>query len=327
METLYPLKFIPVYKNKIWGGNRFRTKLRKLDAPETLCGESWEISGVEDNCSVVSNGFLKGNTLPELVTLFMDDLVGETVFAKQQTEFPLLFKFLDLIDLLSIQVHPGDEIAIQRHDSLGKTEMWYIVDAEPGSQLTIGFNKTIDKDTFIEYVVANKLPELLNQQTAQSDEVYFIPAGRIHSSGKGLLIAEIQQSSDVTYRIFDWNRVEPDGTPRELHVSQSLDVLDYKSQKEYKTKFTRKMNESIELESCEYFTVNLLEIDKTIIKDYSNIDSFIAYMCLDGDFVIKTENNEDVQVSKGESVLVPACIKDVKLQPSTTTIKILEVHV
>jgi len=324
-QNLYPLKFKPIYKTKIWGGDKFKTMLGKEDVPTSTCGESWEISAVDDNCSVVADGFLKGNTLPELVEMYLDDLVGEKVYERCGTEFPLLVKFLDVNDLLSIQVHPNDELALKRHDSLGKTELWYIVAAEPGAQLTIGFNRDIDRDTFIEYVVTGKLLELLNQQVAHPDEVYFIPAGRIHSSGKGLLIAEIQQSSDVTYRISDWGRVESDGIPRELHVDQSLDALDYRALDDYKTPYKNVLNETVKIESCQYFTVNVLEFDAITSKDYAGLGSFVVYMCLEGNVEIQY-NGGTVAMSKGETVLVPAAIETLKLKPESRA-KILEVYV
>jgi mannose-6-phosphate isomerase len=324
MTELYPLKFAPQYKSKIWGGNKFRNKLGKADAPDNTCGESWEISGIEGNCSVVSGGFLQGSTLQEIIDMYMDDLLGEKVIERFGSEFPLLFKFLDINDLLSIQVHPPDEVALQRHDSLGKTEMWYVVDAEPGSELIIGFNKTINRDTFIEHVVAGRLPELLNKTVAHKDEVYFIPASRIHSSGKGLLIAEIQQSSDVTYRVSDWDRREPDGTARELHVDLSLDVLDYTAHPDYQTHYTPCINTAVRLVTCNYFTVNLIEFDSMVNRDYSSTDSFVAYMCLEGHFTLKTPSSETT-VASGETILVPSCIDSVQLVPARKS-KIMEVY-
>lgn len=319
------MKFTPVYKAKIWGGSKFKTILGKEDAPENNCGESWEISCIEDNCSVVSNGFLQGSSLQEIIDIYMDDLVGENVYEKYEGVFPLLIKFLDINDLLSIQVHPGNDVAMERHGSLGKTEMWYIIDAEPGSRLIVGFKDTISRDEFIEGVLTGSLPDLLNNQVARKDEAYFIPAGRIHSSGKGLLIAEIQQSSDITYRISDWNRLDDEGKPRELNVDMSLDVLDYTAAKDYRSTYTSKLNETVKINSCEFFTVNILEINKIIEKEFGHLGSFLVYMCIDGSVTVRS-SAEDVVVNKGETVLIPACLGKITLHPDVKA-KILEVYV
>jgi len=326
MSELYPLKFSPIYKNKIWGGNKFKTVLHRTDAPDGNCGESWEISGIEDDCSVVSNGFLKGNTLTELIDIYMDELVGDKVFDTYNNLFPLLIKFLDVTDLLSVQVHPNDELALIRHNSYGKTEMWYIAEADKNADLTIGFNRAVDRDIFIEHYAEGKIQDLLNQQTVSKDEVYFIPAGRIHSAGHGLLIAEIQQTSDITYRIFDWNRVEPDGTSRELHVDLALDALDFKPVKEYKTPYKNESNKTTNVVSCEYFRTNIINFDAPVVKDYSHIDSFVIYMCLEGNVRIQYGAKEPEIIQKGETVLIPASIDRLTLKPLILS-KLIEIYV
>jgi mannose-6-phosphate isomerase len=203
MNSLYPLKFTPVFKDKIWGGDKLKTILNKDFSDLPNCGESWEISAVQDDISVVSNGFLKGNNLEELIEVYMGDLVGEKVWEKFGCECPLLIKFIDANDNLSIQVHPNDELSAERHDAYGKTEMWYVVQADPGARLISGFSGKINKAEYLKYLGNGHLEDILNYEEVSAGDVFFIPAGRVHAIGKGIVVAEIQQTSDVTYRIFD----------------------------------------------------------------------------------------------------------------------------
>ena len=325
MSNLYPLLFAPIYKTKIWGGNRCNTILQKADAPTEFCGESWEISGIESDCSVVVNGELAGNSLNELIDIFMDDLVGSKVLEKYDHEFPLLIKFLDVNDSLSLQVHPNNTLAELRHNSLGKTELWYIADAEKDAELSIGFNKLVDRDTFIEHAITNRLPEIINTTSATTGEAYFIPSGLVHGGGKGLLIAEIQQTSDITYRIYDWERKDTEGKTRELHVDMALDALDYSTKSDYRTVFDKKTNEPTQVITCEFFTVNRLDFTKKVDKDYSLLDSFVIYMCLNGSFSIIYDNT-NLTIKKGETVLIPAKLTSLQLQPEPSA-EILEIYI
>lgn len=325
MNTLYPIKFAPICFEKIWGGNRLKTLLnKKYDSKN--CGESWEISGVEGNISVVANGFLKGNDLSELIEIYMGDLVGDKVYEKFGAEFPLLIKFIDAQDDLSIQVHPNDELSKERHNAFGKTEMWYVVDVAEGALINSGFNQPVNKEKYIEYLENGNLIDLLKYDEADVGDVYFIPAGRVHAIGKGSLVAEIQQTSDVTYRIFDYNRKDDIGNERELHTEFALDAIDFSYLEDYKTKYRAETNKSTEIVSCKYFTTNILEFDKTIEKDYFQIDSFVIYITLEGFFEIETEAGTE-KVSKGETVLIPANIDLLKLKPLNGKVKLLEVYV
>ncbi|GAB1454326.1 class I mannose-6-phosphate isomerase [Draconibacterium sp.] len=325
MNTLYPIKFAPICFEKIWGGNRLKTLLnKKYDSKN--CGESWEISGVEGNISVVANGFLKGNDLSELIEIYMGDLVGDKVYEKFGAEFPLLIKFIDAQDDLSIQVHPNDELSKERHNAFGKTEMWYVVDVAEGALINSGFNQPVNKEKYIEYLENGNLIDLLKYDEADVGDVYFIPAGRVHAIGKGSLVAEIQQTSDVTYRIFDYNRKDDKGNERELHTEFALDAIDFSYLEDYKTKYRAETNKSTEIVSCKYFTTNILEFDKTIEKDYFQIDSFVIYITLEGFFEIETEAGTE-KVSKGETVLIPANIDLLKLKPLNGKVKLLEVYV
>lgn len=326
MEGLYPLKFTPIYKDKIWGGNKIKSVLNKDFGDLPNCGESWELSGVEGNVSVVSNGFLAGNTLEELIEIYMGDLVGETIFEQFGVEFPLLIKFIDANDDLSIQVHPDDKMSKVRHNAYGKTEMWYVMQADAGSKLQSGFSQQVDQAKYLEKLEKVELTDILNFEEVSAGDVFFIPAGRVHAIGKGILLAEIQQTSDVTYRIYDYDRRDDQGNTRELHTELALDAIDYTLLPEYKTPYTAKPNESVELVKCNYFTTNILDLTQTVEKDYIQLDSFVIYICLEGDFTVETESGA-LEVQKGETVLLPASVENVHLKPNSPGVKLLEVYI
>lgn len=324
--SLYPLKFTPIAKETIWGGNKLQQELNKDFAKEKKIGESWEISGVTNDISVVADGELKGKNLSELIQEYAGQLLGEKNAQKFGTEFPLLIKFIDANDVLSIQVHPDDELAKERHDSFGKTEMWYVLGVEKESNLIVGFNQEVDQDLYQQKLEEGKLEEILNVEKVQKGSTYFIPAGRVHAIGKGILVAEIQQTSDITYRMYDWNRTDALGNGRELHTELALDAINYSLEKEYETKYTDSLNQSNELATCEYFTTNKLTFDQEIKKDYSKLDSFVIYMCLDGEFEINYGAEETILVAKGESILIPAELKNLVLKPKAK-VEILEVFI
>lgn len=326
MEGLYPLKFTPIFKDKIWGGNKIKSILNKDFGHLPNCGESWELSGVEGNISVVSNGFLAGNTLEELIEIYMGDLVGEGIFETYGIEFPLLIKFIDANDDLSIQVHPDDEMSKERHNAFGKTEMWYVMQADQGSKLQSGFNQQVDQDKYLFKLEHNELTDILNFEEVAAGDVFFIPAGRVHAIGKGILLAEIQQTSDITYRIYDYDRRDNEGNPRELHTELALDAIDYTLSPEYKTRYESKLNESVELAKCKYFTTNVIDLNTIVEKDYNKLDSFVIYICLDGELQIETESGSET-VQKGETILIPASIENVQLKPLSATVKLLEVYI
>lgn len=321
---LYPLKFSPILKDKIWGGTKLKTIFNKLAASDKL-GESWELSGYEGDESVVTNGLLAGNNLTELIEIYMGELVGDKIFDEYGLSFPLLFKLIDANENLSIQVHPGDEVAAARHNSYGKTEMWYVLDADQGAELIIGFDKECTKEEYLLALENDKLEDLLQKVKVKKGDVFFIPAGLVHAIGKGVVVAEIQQSSDITYRIYDFKRTDDKGVERELHTEQALDVISFEASKDPKTKYETKNNEATNLVNCDYFTTNILIFDQPLTLNYIGLDSFIVYMCLEGSFSIVTENNK-VEMSKGETVLIPASINDVSILPSNKVV-MLEVYV
>jgi len=321
--TLYPLKFAPIFKETIWGGEKLKKTLGKDAKPGT--GESWEISGVPGNRSVVSNGFLKGNNLEELIEIYMGEIVGEKVFKQFGTLFPLLIKFIDAKAQLSIQVHPDDKMAKERHESFGKTEMWYVIEADNNAELIVGFNQPIDKKKYIDELKKGHIEQILNREPVQPGDVFFLPAGRIHAIGAGILLAEIQQTSDVTYRIYDWNRTDADGNQRELHTDLAVDAIDYKTTEDFRTHYQETLNESVKLVQSPYFETKILEFNAPIQKDSYAIDSFIIYMCMDGKAKIEHPGGTE-SIQMGETILLPAAINTFKLIPDPQC-KLLDVHI
>lgn len=321
---LYPLKFQPILKDKIWGGIKLKSIFEKKALTDKL-GESWELSGYENDESEVVNGFLAGNNLAELIEIYMGELIGDKVYEQYGLSFPLLFKLIDANENLSIQVHPGDEVAAERHNSFGKTEMWYVVDADPGAELIIGFSNDCDRDAYLDALEEGRVEELLQKVPVKKGDVFFIPAGLVHAIGKGVVVAEIQQSSDITYRIYDYKRVDDQGNERELHTEQALDVINFSASPNPKTAYQIAKNEITPLVSCEYFNTNILQFDRGLTRNYGNLDSFVAYMCLEGNFLIET-GEEKLLVNKGDTILIPACINEVGLLPDGQ-VTLLEVHV
>ncbi len=325
MSALYPLRFETIFKEKIWGGQKIRSVLGKDFSPLNNCGETWELSAVSGDVSIVANGELKGRALDGLVNEYGADLLGKHVFEAYGSEFPLLIKFLDANDDLSVQVHPDDELAGQRHGSKGKTEMWYIIQADEGATLITGFNQPMDKEKYRSHVSDNTVMDILNREPVGEGDVFFIPAGRIHTIGRGILLAEIQQTSDVTYRIYDFDRKDANGNSRELHNDQAVDAIDYKTYDTYRTEYTEKQDSSNTLVDSKYFVTNKLFLNKTITRDYSGLDSFVIYICTEGKANIKYPMGEQ-SVQKGDVYLIPASIDEILIEPETK-VKMLEVWV
>ncbi|WMJ71774.1 mannose-6-phosphate isomerase [Cytophagaceae bacterium ABcell3] len=325
MSELYPLLFSPIFKEKIWGGNKLKSFFDKDCGNLPNCGESWEISGVEGNISIVKEGPFKGKSLAQLIEEHQERLVGNKVYKRFGTEFPLLIKFLDASEDLSIQVHPDDNLARQKHGSLGKTEMWYILQADEGARLNTGFSKQVDRKTFMEHVNNNTLEEILNYEEVKEGDVFFLPAGRIHYIGKGICLAEIQQTSDVTYRVYDFGRKDSNGNTRELHVEDAVDALDFKVYDQYKSHYEAELDRPVNIVECPYFTTNLLEAAHEQDRDYSKLDSFVIYIILDGKVELATSNGT-FDFQKGDTVLLPAECDRAKLVPKDK-VKMLEVYI
>lgn len=327
-KQLYPLKFSPVLKDKIWGGNKIKSVLGIDFAPLPNCGEAWVLSGVDGNQTGIVNGFLAGNDLNELVEVYMGDLVGDKVYERFGDEFPILVKFIDAADYLSIQVHPDDELAAKRNIGYGKSEMWYIIDADPGAELISGFSKKVDQQTYLKHLNDKNLKQILNAEKVAAGDVFYMPAGRVHALGPGIFLAEIQQTSDTTYRIYDWDRVDSEGKSRELHIEEALDAIDFNVYDDYKSQYQPKQNGTATLVNSPFFTTSLIQLDQALAKDYSELDSFVIYVCVGGSVTIvhDGETEPQVTISQGEAILLPASIDRVDIIPSSDS-KLLEVYI
>lgn len=323
MENVYPIKFTPILKDKIWGGEKLKNILQKNSASKNV-GESWELSGVEGDISIVSNGFLKGKTLTNLIETYKDKFVGSGIYKQFGNTFPLLFKFIDANDDLSIQLHPNDELAKNRHNSFGKTEMWYVVNADVQAKLYIGFDKEYTNETYQSKFNKGEILEMINAVNVASGDVFFIETGTVHAIGKGILIAEIQQTSDLTYRIFDWNRTDESGASRELHTDLALDAFDFSKTNIEKVAYQNKFNQTEELVSCPYFTTNKLNVQGNFKKDLTKTDSFVVYMCIEGGGEISIQTNK-TQFTKGETVLIPAIANAVEINAQHAAL--LEIYI
>ncbi len=323
---LYPLKFNSIYKTKLWGGHKIANQLNKPNIPPQ-CGESWEISCVKDNVSIIKNGFLKGNSLQEVLEIYMADLIGKNNYEIFGNEFPLLIKYIDASQQLSIQVHPNDILAKERHHAYGKTEMWYILDADKESTIITGFKEETSKDKFQKQIENNQITDSLNiEKNIKQGDVFYIPAGRIHSIGKGILLAEIQQTSDITYRVYDWNRKDLNGNIRELHIDLAMKAIDYSHYSSYKTPYDKNTNTVNNIVNSPFFTTNYLPINKSLRRSFFIEDTFVIYMVISGNLSIKYEGTTE-EISQGETVLIPAEISDFTLVPLNNIVEVLEIYI
>ena len=322
MDALYPLKFQPILKDKIWGGQKLHQILHKPTTSKNA-GESWEISDVEGDTSVVANGALQGSSLNYLLETHTSNLLGEKNFRQFGTKFPLLIKFIDAKEDLSVQLHPNDQLAKARHNSFGKTEMWYVVQADPESNLIVGFNQEMTQELYLKHLEDKTLQSILNFDNVKAGDAYFIEVGRIHAIGAGVLLAEIQQTSDITYRVYDWDRVDSEGNERELHNDIALEAFDFDMPDNFRVNYTKDSDSPTELVSCPYFTTNVFKVNDTILKENTH-DSFMIYMCVEGKAQIEVDGNQ-TEISMGETVLIPACIK--RFSISANHAKLLEVYV
>ena len=325
MSINYPIKFRPILKETIWGGQKLITILNK-QSDEKNIGESWEISGVDRNISVVANGKLKGETLENLLIIYRDALVGKKVFDEFSYKFPLLIKYIDAKEALSIQLHPNDKLAKERHNSFGKTEMWYVMQADEGGNLIVGFKEDSNKEEYVKHLENKSLLEILNVDKVQTADVYFIPTGRVHAIGAGVMLAEIQQTSDITYRIYDWDRKDARGNFRKLHTELALEAIDYKAQKEYKTIYKKTLNKQSKIVDCQYFTTNILQVNGKIKIDHSDKDSFVIYMCVKGKVDFNYGDDEVETLANGETLLIPAILKEFSISSKIDS-ELLEIYI
>lgn len=325
MNSLYPLKFKPLFKEKIWGGQKIKTHLNMDFSPLSNCGEAWILSGVDGENSMVTNGFLEGNELNELVEIYMDDLVGEKAFEKFGEQFPILIKFIDTDSFLSVQVHPGDELAKRRHHALsGKTEMWFVIQADDDAWMLSGFEEKTPKEKYLEFLKKGKLTDLLKREKVSTGDVFYIPAGTIHALGPGILLAEIQQSSDVTYRLYDWDRLDNNGKPRDLQTELATEAIDFEQSGSSRIRYKTVLEGTSGIVASPFFNTNLIQINHALKKDYSETDSFIIYVCIEGQAEVLT-NNSTTHLEKGETLLIPAETVFVDLVPKEM-VKIIEIY-
>jgi len=320
--SLYPFKFRPIFIDKLWGGDRLSKVLDK-DCSDR-CGESWEISAVSGHISEVINGKMKGKDLQSLIDEYQGALVGHKIFQKYGNEFPLLIKFLDANDDLSVQVHPNDKQAMTRHGTRGKTEMWYVLQADPEATLIAGLKDGVDADNYKELFEQGKIMDALRVEKVSGGDTFFIPAGKVHTIGRGILLAEVQETSDITYRIYDFDRVDINGSKRELHIEDSLAVINFNDDPDSRVNYDRS-KEDENLVSCEHFTTNRVQLSSSILKDYSKLDSFVIYICTAGEFSL-VHADEEIKLVKGESLLIPANIEKIKLE-SAGEAEFLEVYI
>lgn len=316
------IKFRPILKQVLWGGNKI-IPFKQLDADMEQVGESWEVSGVKDNESIVANGEYEGMKLNDLVALLKGDLVGKENYERFGNEFPLLIKFIDASKQLSIQVHPNDEQAKAKGLKRGKTEMWYVMESAPDATLLSGLKRAITPEEYKAMVENDTITDALCEYRVGEGDVFYLPAGRIHSIGAGTFLAEIQETSDVTYRIYDFKRKDKDGNYRQLHTEAAAECIDYSVENDYRTKYEPRKNEGVELAQCPHFTTSVYDLDEPMLLDYSELDSFVVLIALSGECTLSTGDTE-TQLRAGETVLLPATTQTLNV---SGTVKFLETFV
>ncbi len=320
---MYPLKFRPILQERLWGGTKLKNILNK-QIQSDITGESWEVSTVKGNVSIVANGKLQGTSLQELIDNDPQGLMGKSVVERFGTDFPILIKFIDAKKNLSVQLHPNDELAKERHDSFGKTEMWYVMNADKDAELIVGFNKEVTKKEYTKSVEEDKLLDILNYEKVAEGDTFFINTGKIHAIGAGVLLAEIQQTSDITYRVFDFNRRDAEGNLRDLHTEMALDAIDYIKKDDFRVRYAKKQNTTNEMVDCPYFKTNFINLTEDFSKDVSERDSFTIFMCVEGKASIANKHGT-TKLQKGETTLIPANSSSITIK--TEGVKLLEISI
>ncbi|WP_348799522.1 type I phosphomannose isomerase catalytic subunit [Flavobacterium adhaerens] len=316
----YPLQFDAILKERIWGGEKLKTILNK-PITSSITGESWELSTVEGDVSVVANGEYKGKSLTELIDAYPNEILGTVVYTRFGKQFPLLFKYLDAREDLSIQVHPNDKLAKERHNSFGKTEMWYVMQADKDARIIVGFKEDSSAEEYVEHLNNKALTNILDDVKAKPGDVFFLETGTVHAIGAGLVVAEIQQTSDITYRLYDFDRKDAQGNTRELHIDLALDAINYKKVNTYK-EYSKEVNQSNVVVDCPYFTTNFIPLENKKKVENSGL-SFTVYMCIEGTFELSYEG-ETYSYKKGDTVLIPAAMQSYNLDGKAS---ILEVYI
>lgn len=324
MEKLYPLKFVPQFFHRIWGGDKLQ-HLFDIQPSNQPIGEVWLISSIDGYSSRVSQGPLKNQCLQNLVNTYGSELLGKHFFKNGNSSFPLLIKLIDASQDLSIQVHPNDELARKRHNSSGKSELWYIIEAEKDAYVLNGFNETLNSQLVEKSVEEGNLMDKMNKVPCQKGNVYYVPSGRPHAIGGGILLAEIQQASDVTYRLYDFDRIDSKTKrKRELHLQEAFDALDYRSHQHKPIKFSEHKNQVNKIIETPHFNTNLLPISGKMELDYSTIDCFVILICVEGNLDFKQDHTR-YALAMGDVLLLPANTLNVQVESSKA--KILEVSI
>ena len=324
---LYPFLFQPNLHPVVWGGHRLQP-YKGLETSDEPIGESWEVSAVPNSTSVISNGAFAGRDLVSVIAEYPEEILGKAVNEKYKGAFPLLAKFIDAKRDLSIQVHPNDEMAQRMHGKMGKSEMWYIIKADEGSHLYAGFKKEISPEEYHRRIADGTITEVLADHTVRTGDVFYLPAGRVHAICGGILLAEIQQSSDVTYRIYDYNRPGMDGKPRELHTELAAQALDYRVEKNYRTEYVETDNRAIQIIDSPYFDVRVMDITDSFHRNLMKYDSFIISMCIEGDCRIRIrQTGDEILLKEGNSTLIPAAIADYDVIPLNGRARILDAFI
>lgn len=313
----YPIHFQPILKERIWGGNKLQSLGKNLFSDNI--GESWEISMIDNDVNIVTNGIYKDKSLAELIDLYPNEILGTKVYQKYGKQFPLLFKFLDAKTDLSIQLHPNDELAKKRHNSFGKTEMWYVMQADENARIILGFKEDSSPEEYLDHLKSKTLPSVLQEYYVKKGDVFFIETGTIHAIGGGILLAEIQQTSDITYRVYDWDRVDDRGNERELHVDLALDAINY-SKKDPKINYVTKTDQSVKLIDCPFFTTNIISLASTY-QISKNSDCFLVYICTEGNARVILDNTS-FDIKQGETVLIPAQLTTFALKGNATLLEV-----
>ena len=323
---MYPLKFEPILKQTLWGGDKI-IPFKHLHASLDHVGESWEVSAVEGSESIVANGADKGRTLPEMVRLYREELVGEANYARFGNKFPLLIKFIDAKQDLSIQVLPDDELARKRYNTFGKNAPWHFISADKDARLISGFSRQITPREYKERVHDGTFGEVLHSSKIKAGDVFYVPAGRVHGIGAGAFVAEIQQTSDITYRIFDYNRKDANGHTRELHTTQAMEAINFFDvQDDFRTHYEAEVNEPVEILATPYFTTSIYDMTEDITCDYSELDSFIVFICVEGACLMMDNEGNEISLQAGETVLLPATTQALSIIPQEK-VKLLEAYV
>ena len=324
---MYPFLFHPNLHSVVWGGHQLRP-YKGLEPSEEPIGESWEVSAVPTSTSIIANGPLVGRDLVSVISEYPEAILGKAVNEKYKGQLPLLVKFIDAKRDLSIQVHPNDEMAQREHGKMGKSEMWYIIKADPGAHLYAGFKQQITPAEYQQRIQDGTITDVLADHQVKAGDVFYLPAGRVHAICGGILLAEVQQSSDVTYRIYDYNRPGLDGKPRELHTELAAKALDYHVERNYRPEYVENTNRAIQVIDTPYFDVRVMEISKSFHRDLRKYDSFIISMCIAGDCRIKVRSTGDeILLREGHSTLIPACIADYDVLPLHGTTRLLDAFI